>query len=641
MRSLKHPDPKAFTEPLQEALQEQEPHLRSWAGILAEYTGNPVFIDPDPVAVASAELTRGSDRPWVNYLASTANTIVPSLLSRDPRILALPTRPEFEGAAKAQEVAANYLAKKVGVLPVVQEALLDSLLFGIGVVKVGWDDDAAGALTIADYVDGEEAQVEADALDGMDEERAARIREVLQANDIPTTTSPKLPTARRVAPWNFFIAPGAASPAESPWVAERILVSDDDLRAVPFFKIPKDLQPDTALVQTPLNPGNVQTQRDPTHHTVYEIRYWNTTSKGRQRRAIWLRTSGSGVEDATVLAHIVDPVKCPGWPYEYIQSLGAPGTWYRTQTADLASIREMANRLNEEWSYVLRHHRLSSRRKYLFGPGIDQDKLRDWLESDEDMVGMQASTDDVRNAVAILPEAPPPSDTSSVIQGLRSLMYEVSGIDAFQRGALPNDTTATAAKLANQSTQGRMVYRLVQVENFYARIIKRIVAYFGEFATEDLVVRVAGDSGTEFMRYAPGKVGYGDYEIEIELGSAMPRDPRSQQESFMALLQSIQAVTAALTPAIQAGALAPEALSTFIARAFDVFKEDPSYFDGTLGKLTSPIFSGQRNAGVPANPATGAAPGVAQALPGVAQSTVPGVAPALPGTREGYNAYSV
>jgi len=620
MKTLPHPDPADFMERLEEALAEQAPHARAWAGVLSEFTAEPRYEDESPVAAVQAEMTRDSDKPWVNFLASTANTIVPSLLARHPHIMATPTRADLIPAAKAHEAAASHLSRKVGVLPVVQECVLDSMLYGVGILKVGWDDPNAGAITVPDYEDGANAQEDESPLDGMKPEVAERVRRVLEENDVPVAAAQRLPTVRRVAPWNFVIAPGAASPAESPWVAERLLVTDDDLRDVPFFKVPKDAAPDTVLSSGPNEQYNPHAPRVPHHHTVWEIRYWSVSRKGRQRRTVWIRVGADGTSGAQVLAHIEEPSKCPGWPYEYLQAAGAAGTWYRTKTADLPAIRELAARLNALWHYILAHHRRNSKRKYIFGPGFDEEKLKELLESDEDLAGAQANTDDVRNAVAILPEAPMPADTGMVLQGLRSLMYEVSGMDAFQRGALPTNTTATAANLTNQGTQGRLAYRLAKVEEFYACTVRRVLGYFSEFADQDLVARVAGPDGPEFLSYPRGTYGYGDFDIEIEVGSTMPRDPRSQQQNFLLLLQAIQQTIVALAPAVEAGALPKEAISGFITRAFDLWREDPEFFMGPVGELAATLMQKPPQAG----PAMQGGPPTPQGLEGA------GAAPAQP-----------
>lgn len=623
MRKLPAPEPSIFLGPLQESIDEQTPHQRSWAGILTEYSGLPRYADgASPIEVARSEMTKGTDEPWINYLVSTANTLIPVLLARHPKIQAHPTRAEFTDKARVYEGAADTLSRKAGVLAAVRTATLDCMLFGHAIAKVGWDDPEAGALTSPDYDDGREAQVEDDPMADMPAEKAARIRKVLEEMGAPVETPTALSTVRRVAPWNFFIAPGAPSPAESPWVAERILVSDDELRAVDFFTAPPNCTPDTILSPTPLSgqPTPLSPARTPTHHTVWEIRYWRTVGRKRQRCVLWIKTSPNGTDGAAVLAHIVDPSRIPGWPYEVLRDVAIPDSFYSTHVSDLSSIRELATRLNEEWHYILKHHRLSSRRKYLFGPGIDEAQLRTWLESEEDMVGMQTNTDDVGKSFALLPEAPPPKDTDLVLNGLRSLMFEVSGMDAFQRGALPTNTTATAASLANQSTAGRLAYRLDLIETFYRDVVARLLASFREFGTAALSVRLAGVQGYEFFQFDPTDA-MGGFDLEMEPGSTLPRDPQSKQNSYLGLLNAIGTTLSVLLPAVQAGVVPQEAIAKFIARAFDLWQQDKDLFSGPLGQLAQTFMQS-------ATP--GAAPGAAASPATPAASAQPAVMPTNP-----------
>lgn len=73
----------------------------------------------------------------------------------------------------------------------------------------------------------------------------------------------------------------------------------------------------------------------------------------------------------------------------------------------------------------------------------------------------------------------------------------------------------------------------------------------------------------------------------------------------MQFVGSIGLITNNLAPAIQAGVLPPEVLTNTLAKAFELFRQDPTLFEGPLGELAGSISSSvSRQGGGSVNPST-------------------------------------
>jgi len=528
----------------------------------------------------------GDDDVTFNFLLATSNVLVPNIISAEPYVRFLPRRPGDEDSAKLAESAVNYVFREIDVKSVVQDVVLDSLLFNFGTAKIGYDP--SGAFLMDDEYETGPDQIEGEEADGeLDEFEARELRRIMAEEEIPFDDGPQdNPTIDRIPPWNILTPPGYSDIQKCPWIAERLTVRIDDLQSDDRFSIPKELTPDAWLTETlPSGYSGSAMDRmheyesDPEFVTVYEIRYWHKTKKGLRRRILWMTKQQEFMKpQESVIRHINDPLNTRGYPYRTLQFTRVPGRMHSTEVSDLASIRDISYRLNEEWSHLLRHHKISSRRKWVGLPGILEDgSLAALLESDNNMevAEIPANVGDIRNAIMLLPEAPPPSTTTSVMQGLQRLMYEISGVDVYQRGGVGRKgTTATEVAIAAQGSSNRSAIRLGAVERFLENIGRLVLSIIRQYWDEPRYLRISGPSGeNEFVTLNPGDIA-GMYDVRVEAGSTIGKDPGTEQQAFMGLLNTISATVNSLIPLVQAGLTGPDTISTFIERAFSIWQQD-------------------------------------------------------------------
>ena len=556
----------------------EENVLPYWRRIFLDYEGN--------YRGEGRSARYGDGVPTFNYLLATANTIVPSVISADPYVRCLPRRPGDQEGAKVAETSINYIFREVGIKSILNDIVLDAILFNLSFVKIGYDPSGA-FLMEEDPETGPEREPAGEGV--MSADAQMRLREALAEEDIPFDDGPEdNPTIERVAPWDVLIPPGYEDIQKAPWIAERITIRLEDLAADDRFKVPKDIEPDSWMTSEAPSAYQYFSQGDigydsrddnPEYLTVYEIRYWTKTKTGSRRRCLWLLREQDAVKGtSTVLRHIDDPLEMKGYPYQSLSFTKVPGVLYSPKVSDLGAIHEIAEQLNEEWGHLIRHHNMTSKRKWVALPGALEDgSLQNLLESDLDMevAELPANVGDIRSAIMLLPEAAPPSTTPMVLQGLQRMMYEISGVDVYQRGGVGRKgTTATEVAIAAQGASNRSGVRLGATERFTEKIARQVLSVIRQYWDDPRYMRISGPSGEEeFITFSSSDI-IGMYDIRIESGSTLGKDPATEQQAFMGLLQTIQATVSSLIPLVQSGLASPETIQSFVEKAFSIWQAD-------------------------------------------------------------------
>ena len=576
----------------------EENHLPFWQSIQRDYAGSR-NKDSGSGGIVYAE----EEGVNFNFLLSNANTILPGVISANPYIYVKPRRPGDKDAARIAETALNYIWKEIHGSSPTKLIVLDAMLFGIGFAKGGYDASDS-FYTEEDYDSGPEKAEDEEAI-AMTGEEHRRLRSLLGSELLSFDEGPSdNPTVTRVAPWDLLIPPGYTEINQCPWVCERMTVRIDDLREDSRFDVPDALEADAWLSASVPASLSGETARNnlatpeipPEYVTLYELRYWKSTGNGIRRHVMWLvRNPGSGDVQDSVLRHIEDPIEMKGYPYEPLKFVQVPNEFYSTHVSDLSSIKGVADRLNEEWDYILRHHRLSSVRRFVAAPGaLESGQLAALLESSEDMsvAELPASVARIQDALMLLPEAPPPSTTPMVLSGLSKLMYEISGIDSFQRGgASRKGTTATEVAIASAATRGRVGMRLEATEAFVSGSSRKILAIIRQYWDEVRYLRIDGDDGEdEFISFTASDI-QGYFDVDIQAGSTIPTDPAEEQRAFMGLLQTIQGVVSTMAPVVQSGLMPPDSIQKFIDQAFRVWRQDKRALVGPLSQLQGAAMS--------------------------------------------------
>ena len=99
----------------------EESVMAGWKSTFETFTGES----------ADQGVSFNDDTPNFNFLLATANVLIPSIISASPYLRFQPRRPGDEHGAKIAESAVNYVFREIGIKGIIEDGVLDTLLYGI------------------------------------------------------------------------------------------------------------------------------------------------------------------------------------------------------------------------------------------------------------------------------------------------------------------------------------------------------------------------------------------------------------------------------------------------------------------------------------------------------------------------------
>jgi len=556
---------------------EDEGHLDKWRKIRNAYRG-------------VAENQEDGVSNDIQYILSSANAILPTIVAQDPFVHVRPRKEDSKGSASTQQAAINWVWKRTRTTSKVRDQALYSLLYGIGVLRAEYDSHD---FTQPHYDTGPEQKPPDD--DTLTPEQRADLMDA--ASMVSFVDDPDdMPRCRLVQPWCLLVPDGFSELNEMDWVAEMHLFRPEDLRHdyMGRFRVPKGLKAThtrTSGIPTKVDKAGLK-RGEAEYVAVYEIHYWRRDRRKRgqlQRMKLWLLADHGDLTES-VLLHEKDESPVVGYPYTVLRFARDPSDFYATHVADLQSIMTITEQLNDSIRYMINHHKQQRVRLYLAAKDIIDDEavaegIRDG--QDGDVIAIDTGGRALGEVFSILPEAAPSSETSYLLSILEKLVLEISGVGVLQRGGtLKKGGTATEASIANQGFQSRSAIRLDAVDQVIEDLASMYLAFLRRFWEEPRYIRVVGEDA--FVEFNSADI-EGNYDVEIVSGSTLPTDPATEQQALMGLsqfivqnMQAIQALGASgVVPPDQVAALAQEMLR----EAFSAFRMDQKSLRGALAQL--------------------------------------------------------
>lgn len=588
-------------------------HRKQWDRVLAEYRGR-------------NELLRGglsTDEENFNYLLATANTMVPAIATNDPYARVTPRRSDDVERCRTAEAVINSILPKMGLAATGQEVELDQELFGVGVFVVEMPSQT-GAAPI-DYDTGPEKDgVEKDGpLGSLDQD----LVEDEMIYMLPLESPPEddaaemdridLPSVSRIAPWDLLVPEGYSTIGRCPWVAHRRAALLDDLRADrdpvtgrARFRIPAEAKPNRTMAFMDNNGMQSGDTAKPDAVTIFEIRYWTRKRDGSmcRRVLILMDCAGNVTESEKAILHIDDPAEMRGYPYVVHRTVIDPLSFYPSSVAPLGSVQGIATQLNATIQSTVRHIKRASKQKYLTAPGMlnGDSQVANLLGSEADLEAAESNFNgpDIRAGFALVPIAPLPNDVPFLINTLQRHLYEMSGVDAYQRGGQSRKgTTATEVAVAAEGTRDRAQYRRRKYEQALAEVAAKVIDLCRQFWTRPVLLRVAGSDGDGKFITVSGEDLPETFDVTVDVGSTAPMTNDAAQGALAGLVQTLALVGQQLMPLEQAGIIPAGTTGKLVEQAVGVFNTNHRLIAGPMSELVAAL-----GGGIQAVPGAAAAP---------------------------------
>lgn len=483
--------------------------------------------------------------PWrsklfIPWSFTVVETIIPKVFARDPKWRALSRSPDFpeDGPSTVQDLL-NYQWNHIGMRGKMYDFIKDSLMYSKGFAKVTWNYKTK-TKTIMEPIVGED--------DKITFERTQKTE--VEHDD---------PNVEIVDPFDIYVDPDATTLQDAVYVIHRKTVPLKTLKDNPNYNNVAQLS--QSKIKGVQNSNYVQ------DYLQDETRFKNTTSRGDNYKELvevleyWERDRLVVVANRTVvLRDSPNPYSHKQLPFVDLDDYRDPHKFYGQ--SELSVIDPLQREINSIRNQRRDYDNLALNPVIRMIPGV----LRNpnsavmapgnvWMVSD-------------LNSMDVF-ELPKLQGVSSDIEDRTAQDIKMSvAIDEIGIGLLPeagNRRSATEVVTAQSMAGKRFAIKIALLEEAVKQIGQLVFALNQQFLDQERIIQIVGEEGaTEWVKLDPEDI-RGEYFIDIETGSMLPKDEIAQRQEAMQLLQY---VTPIISPVINSN---PKVIMPIIRMIIDTF----------------------------------------------------------------------
>lgn len=510
------------------------------------------------------------DRIVINIVFSTVNVIVPSIAVNDPKITVNARTPEQDANAGVAEAAVNYWWRHYDWKHEIKRTVKDSITIGHGWVKVGWKYSEKATPVPQEQQQAQYAELQAQA-DAAAYANPAIAAELPSDEDIYAMLDTHewqpdvdCPFVERVSPFDIFIDPEATDPADLKWIAQRIVMPIEAVKADKRYDqaARNELKADMATNARWRDENTTKSQSDTTNDDIKRVTIWEYWDIQHEFYCVY----SEGAK-----RFLLKPTDFPypfGHPFFFLPNYEVTDQFY--PIGDVEQIEPIQYELNGVRSDMM-NHRKRYQRAYVYLRDKFQHDAISILTSSEDgrMVPVEGD-EDLNRLIMPIPQQSLDPQMYNYSEVIESDLELVSGVTEFQRGSAPETRrTATEAQMLNNATNARVSDKLAQVETFMADVAEAIIQLAQMYMHQDEAAKIVGQNGeVTWQTFAPDEI-QGEFDFTVEAGSTQPKDENFKRQQALELFQAMQPFLGEV--------IDPKAMVTYVLReAYDI--KDPSAF---------------------------------------------------------------
>lgn len=489
-----------------------------------------------------------SSTDTLNIILPTVNVILASVTARDPRLVIVPFGhdPDSEKGALQAEAITTALWQRADATETVRAMTKDAVLLGVGFCKTGWSRIEAERPRKSDVVAQELADLVEDDAHAVrtglqtDPTPMDELRSMVMASEVVVTEDTAFATY--VNPRNMLLPnSGARRLEECRWVAQRVLMPIDEVRANPVYRNKENIKANLLVSSTEYAEENgiglaaAEDLLGLDDNDVFRVcelfEFYD-----KRTRTVTVFQLGSD-----------KPLYQGDWPFEHD---GYPFVMLRNyddgediysfgEAENLAPLAEM---LNTAWTEVLENMRRAGN-VYFGNRAFMDERVASELQSAEPdtLILLDVPQGTPFSEVATSFErAPLPADIYQVKDQLLQAVQLVAGTNDFMMGGSGADRmSATAASVVDGVASLRAQDKTAAVERACRQIGERFLALAGEFMDEPTAVRYTGGSETsQWVNVDPETLRH-TFRVMVEGGSTRSMNPATRANRGLQLIQQI------------------------------------------------------------------------------------------------------
>lgn len=486
----------------------------------------------------------GSFLRTVNMILPHMTMLINSIAARDPKFVVTPVDGDpyvVERNGSVAKAVLDYYWRRADGTSVLRDMTQDMVVLGNGFCKVGWSYDETTVDRASEDVAVETMDLVAVATElgaeaglDMDAETLNDIVESVSLTDQRVDLDE--PYVEYVSPYDMFLPADARRLNNSRWVAQRLRVPVEELRANSLFnkKALDNIKPDTAYADpTVVQHYEMQDQGLPevfAYATVYEF----YDMRERTLTVFQLDCEHALYEGEIPYAHRHTP-----FVHMRNYSDGGSTVWGFGDVENVAGLQLMVNEIMVSEINDLK--RVGN--KYFINKKVLTPELARALAENRpdqaipvDLPG-NMTLNDVMVPVQRLAT---PADNFIMEEKLQGYIQRILGISDLQVGSMSSASRvpATAAAAVEGATTTRSLEKLVTVERASREIGTRMLALCQQFMDRDKAIRIAGPSAITWLQVNADDID-GEFSIEAEGGSTQAVNPMTRARQGLEILNMV------------------------------------------------------------------------------------------------------
>jgi len=523
---------------VEDAKRRSEPRHNWYRSLELLYrTGRAIPLSENTVTGTVFERLNPADLETINMVLPHINIIVASIVSRDPKPVAVPYAGGeiTELTARVAEAVTGYWWLRTNATGVLRDMAQDMVILGNGFCKVGWklveeeverDQDEV----VREITDVRLADIASSVEQGTDIAPQSVISSYVSSTERIVQSDE--PFVEYVSPYDIYFPENARRLEESRWIAQRITLPLDEVRSNPSFKNTKDVRPDTALESRDQELGRVDsyaTEEIYDSATIYEFYDMRTRT---------LTVFQLGMDKALFKGPI--PYSHRYSPFVQMRNFADGGNeiW---AFGDLENVAALQEKMNEVFTEQVDNMRRSGN-KYVAAKDTFDALARDRLESDEPDIVVEVDVpvgQSLRDILIPIPRASLPADVYNAQAKFEDAMRQILGINDFQAGGVGADRmSAYAAAVVDGVATLRAKDKQQSVEKAAAQIFNILIRLCQEFMEDSTAIRLVGANGGVWAD-VDSAVLSGEFDMRVEGGSLSASNPAVRQARAMEMLGTV------------------------------------------------------------------------------------------------------
>lgn len=541
MARVKPYDLKTAKELVEAELTRAKPRHEAWRALEVLYrTGSLEQAQVAAKAGALGELLPDLDRQVVNLVLPHINVMLSSIVSQDPKHLAEPVGgdAEAEDAARTAEGVTSYFWRRTQGTETLADATQDMLLLGNGFLKSGWIEERRPAEEgDPEWEFYQQERLLAATELGLD---SAELGDG-ELDDPPDVIMQDEPYLEYAAPYDVFVPPNASRMETTPWVAHRVTIPMDEIKANEQFDQSVEVLPDGHRTNTV---GEYEAEWKRQHR---EDVGWEQNDRAVQTATLFEFYDMRARRMLVFQLNSDEPLVDEPFPYDHRYPPFIHMVNYRPNGStfwgfgDLENVARVQALFNEMVSLQMDNARRAGT-KYMVHEDSWDESLRNGLEDDTPEVVMKVkapSGQPLDEIIKVVQREGLSGDVYAAKDELENHIRKTLGINDFQAGGVGADRmSATAAAVVDGIASLRATPKIAAVERAASKGGLHLLLLCQQFLDEARVVRIVTPEGAVWPQVSRDDI-RGEYLITIEGGSTQTVNPQTREQRGMRTLGEV------------------------------------------------------------------------------------------------------